>query len=110
MIAKIIKTTGEEKEVHFDNPNTIIEQLEKECNCGGFDTVNLRDGRIMLVDDNGYESKIVDRGNNHLEIVPLKGRKAVNAKATQLYLSVCVPGTTHQIVGDVAIVNDIDMR
>lgn len=51
------------------------------------DSVNLRDGRTMLVDDNG-----------HARGLP------INAKATKLYHGVCRPGTTHVIRGDVVIV------
>lgn len=58
------------------------------------DTVNLRDGRVMLVDDVG-----------HLR----EPKPPVNEKATQLYHSVCKPGTTHQILGDVAIVVDAEI-
>ncbi len=47
----------------------------------------------MAVDDLG-----------HVRVPP----KPVNAKATQLYHANCLPGTTHQIVGDVVIVLDDD--
>jgi hypothetical protein len=46
---------------------------------------------IMLVDDTGAND----------------GRP-VNAKATKLYHAVCVPGTTWQICGDVALAFDSD--
>lgn len=47
-------------------------------------------------------------GNGSFELKCIRARKPVNAKATELYHAVCKPGTTHQIVGDVAIVNDED--
>jgi hypothetical protein len=50
-------------------------------------TVDLRDGRVMLIDDNGYQKSLPD-----------------NPAATALYHSVCKPGTEHRIVGDVAVV------
>lgn len=53
------------------------------------DSVNLRDGRIMFVDDTGA----VDG-------------KPVNDQATKLYHAICKPGTTWQIRGDVAITLD----
>jgi len=57
----------------------------------GLDAVNLRNGMVMLVDDLGYDK----------ELNP-------NAIATALYHKICVPGTTHQILGDVVIVPDAD--
>jgi len=69
--------------------------------------VNLRDGRVMLVDDNGYETEAVPRDFG-VELVCKRARKPLNQAATRLYHSVCRPGTTHQIVGDVAIVWDKD--
>jgi hypothetical protein len=53
--------------------------------------VNLRDGRVMFVDDNGISKNL-----------------RVNAKATGLYHSVCRRGTTHQIRGDVVVAFDND--
>lgn len=53
--------------------------------------MNLRDGRVMLVDDNGL-AKGLPR----------------NPEATRLYHAVCRPGTTQPIVGDVAIALDED--
>lgn len=71
------------------------------------DTVNLRDGRVMLVDDAGYETTAVETaGGVHLK--PVRARKPLNQAATRLYHSVCRFGTEHQIVGDVAIVWDKD--
>jgi len=55
----------------------------------GLDFVNLHDGRVMAVDDTG----MVD------------GRP-VNPEATKLYHSVCRPGTTAPICGDVAVTLD----
>ncbi|MGH7462669.1 MAG: hypothetical protein ACREMA_16800, partial [Longimicrobiales bacterium] len=57
------------------------------------DTVNLRDeGRhVMLLDDLGHHKQL-----------------PVNQKASELYWSVCRPGTTHTIRGDVVIVRDDD--
>jgi len=54
-------------------------------------TVNLRDGRIMLVDDTGHHKGL-----------------PINAEATSLYHSICRPGTTWKIVGDAVIVFDAD--
>jgi hypothetical protein len=61
------------------------------CNC--LDTVFIGpQGRtVMFVDDTGA----IDN-------------KPINWKATALYRAVCMPGTVHQIHGDVVIVNDRD--
>jgi hypothetical protein len=47
----------------------------------------------MLVDDNGYAKQL-----------------PFNAKATKLYHSVCHPGTTSPIVGDVVLVKEEDFQ
>lgn len=87
---KVIRTDGTEQ--LLDAPVS-ISQIEKLIHAELLDTVNMRDaGRhVMLVDDNGISKGL-----------------PVNEKATQLYHSVCIPGTTHQIHGDVVIVPDDD--
>lgn len=55
------------------------------------DTVNLRDGRVMIVDDLGHQKRL-----------------ALNVEGTRLYHGVCVPGTKHKIMGIVAICRDED--
>lgn len=57
------------------------------------DTVNLRDGRLMLVDDQGHEKEL-----------------PINANATRFYLHVTRRGTSHVIRGDVAIARDADFE
>lgn len=100
----VIRTDGAEE--HVDAPFAEIGKLiGAEVTC----TVNLRDGRVMLVDDLGYETRTVEREPGRFELVPTKARKPVNAKATALYHAICKPGTTHQIVGDVAIVVDAEV-
>lgn len=64
---------------------------------------------VMIVDDHGYDTKAITDGNSTL-LVPMKARKPVNAEATRLYHLNCMPGTTHQIVGDVVIVPDEDFE
>ena len=83
MKAKIIKCDGTEKDIEGS-----FADIEKAIDARILDSVNLRNGKIMLVDDMG-----------HVEC-----RKQVNPKATKLYHSVCRPGTIHQIVGDVAVI------
>lgn len=60
----------------------------------------------MAVDDFGWETEETDHGNGHIKLRPVRARKPVNEKATELYHAICVPGTTHQIVGDMAIMHD----
>lgn len=63
----------------------------------------------MAVDDLGWETETIDHGDGRIEVKPIRARKPINAKATALYLAICRPGTTHQIVGDVAIFHDEDI-
>ena len=105
-IILIIRTSGAEEKVELRNESLLYDllhvELKAECLC----TVNLHDGRFMYVDDLGYETEAVEQPYG-IELRATKARKPVNKKATELYHSVCVPGTTHQIVGDVAIVEGV---
>jgi hypothetical protein len=105
--AKIIAKHGAE-ETLTTTVESAFADIEKAIGASCTDSVNLRDGRAMIVDDNGYDTKTIDHGGGRFEIKTTRARKPVNEKATKLYWSVCRPGTTHQIVGDVAIVNDAD--
>jgi hypothetical protein len=105
---KIIRTDGTE-EVHVTTTEACMRKVEQLIGATCLDTVNLRDGRVMMVDDSGYETELVEKAPGHVELKPMRALKPVNDKATQLYWSVCVPGTTHQIVGDVAIIADSDL-
>lgn len=115
MKVHIIRTDGRE-ERHDVSRTFAFETIHRLINAQTFDTVNLRDGRVMLVDDAGYEIREVDLGlqsgpgglAHTVRHEPVRARKPVNEKATALYHGVCRPGTTHQIVGDVAIVVDKD--
>ena len=92
---KIIPAVGDAYEKSFPKHSfftSIGKLLEWPDGC---DTVNLRDGTVMLVDDTAHIRN---------EIPP------VNPVATKLYHSVCRPGTTHEILGSVAIVNDKDFE
>lgn len=62
---------------------------------------------VMIVDDNGWNTEPVEHGRALL-LQPTTPRKPINAEATRLYLANCVPGTTHQIAGDVLVVPDDD--
>lgn len=107
MKVTIIRTSGANEEHDVARRET-IDAIQKLIGAGMTDTVNLRDGRVMFVDDNGYETETVDHGGGRIELRCTKARKPVNQEATKLYHGICKPGTTHQIVGDVAIVRDGD--
>jgi hypothetical protein len=64
---------------------------------------------VMAVDDNGWEYEVVQHNEQHFEHRAIKARKPINQRATELYHEICKPGTTHQIVGDVAIMHDGDV-
>ena len=85
---KVIRTSGAEEAI-AGRPR--IAAIETMIGADCLDTVSLRDGRVMLVDDNGIAKDL-----------------PVNPAATALYHGVCRPGTTHQIRGDVVIVHDED--
>lgn len=105
MKVQVIRTDGTEEDHEIPVSFAAIEKL---IGASCTDSVNLGDGSVMIVDDNGYDTETVDHGGGHFELKCVRARKPVNAKATQLYLAICVPGTTHQIVGDVAIALDAD--
>lgn len=65
---------------------------------------------VMIVDDDGWEYEVIDRGGGYFHHRPLRPKpgKLVNPAATAIY-QVCMPGTSHQIVGDVAICHDRDV-
>jgi hypothetical protein len=103
----ILRVDGTE-EVHEIDRARAVKEINRLIGADTFDAVNLRDGRVMLVDDNGYDCEFVDHGNANFEMRPLRARRPVNEKATALYHGICRAGTTHQIVGDVAIAVDAD--
>lgn len=94
MVAKVtvLKTDGTSQEYELPKPIR-IERLQRLIGCDLFDSVNLRDGRVMLVDDTG----LIDG-------------KPLNKEATKLYASVWRPELRDQlaIAGDVVIVVDED--
>lgn len=104
MNVHIIRVDGSEERTQMP-----FRDIAAAIAANGLDTVNLRDGRVMLVDDNGWEFNVVQTGPNGYSQVPTHARKPFNPKATALYHAVCIPGTTHQIVGDVAIVVDAEV-
>lgn len=90
---EILRTNGA-REHHEVGRHIVFDWIKRMISAPQMlDTVNLRDGRVMLVDDVG----LVDG-------------KPINAEATKLYHGICRPGTTHPICGDVAIALDEDFE
>lgn len=85
---KIIYPSGTERELSI--PLTIHE-IHALIGADICDTVNLRNGDVMLVDDLGHKKNLM-----------------INEKATAIYHKLCIPGTTHKILGTVVIVPDAD--
>ena len=81
----IIRVDGTEERASVAH----ISNVSKLIGADTMDSFNLRDGRVVMVDDTG----MIDG-------------KPVNAAATKLYHGICRPGTVHQIHGDVAILVD----
>lgn len=63
---------------------------------------------VMTVDDRGWETETIEHGPGHIELRPVRALRPINVEATRLYLANCVPGTTHQIAGDVYVCPDND--
>lgn len=107
---KIIFANGREQEL----PEPVsIRELASLINAKVLDTVILHGLgadplHVMCVDDQGYQIEEVETRPGHFELQAVLARKRVNIRATQLYHEHCKPGTTHAIVGDVAIVPDSD--
>lgn len=87
----ILRVSGSREEHHVRD-QIVMGWIKRMIGAGLLDTVNLRDGRVMMVDDTGM---IDDR--------------EINPEATRLYHAVSRPGNPHSIHGDVAIVVDADL-
>lgn len=107
MRVTVIRTDGS-TEFHDVMKKQAIKEICALIHAETLDSVNLRDGSVMMVNDRGWETKTLDKGNGNIELVPQKNLLPVNHEATQLYHRICLPGTTHKIVGDVAIALDED--
>ena len=82
---EIIRVNGTHETASVDRGNW-LKQIEQLISASCLDSVDLRDGRIIFVDDLGYSRDLPD-----------------NAEATGLYHRVCKAGITHRIKGDVVI-------
>lgn len=89
----LIKANGETSKHQFQR--LTISNIKKLVDYDIFDCVNLRDGRVMMVDDISHTREV---------------KPPINEEATRLYHSVCVLGTTWPILGDVIVTNDADWQ
>jgi hypothetical protein len=105
------------------------EERQKLMSCDSFDRVQI--GKLlplddpdhnltMIVDDLGWEFDTIDAEGNIVTMEemfehpergpfqnkPTKPKKPVNKLATVFYHAICIPETTHQIVGDVIICHE----
>ena len=112
MMRKLIRTDG----TSMDLPSRLSSaEIRTLIGVETLGTVNLRHMgaplHVMLIDDEGYESQLVEKRPGHFELRPVRARKPVNVEATRLYHLNCIPaGMTHQIVGDVVVVPDDDFE
>jgi hypothetical protein len=107
MIVLILRTNGT-RERYEVAPDEALDKIRELIGAKVLDAVNLRDGRVMLVDDHGYAVVEVKHAD-YIELRPVRMLKPPNAAATALYHATCKPGTTHQIVGDAAVIRDNDL-
>jgi hypothetical protein len=105
----LIKADGSEQVIAGKPENRTMHKLVGDCldfvRIGKLDNSDL----TMAVDDFGYETVTIDHGNGKIELKPIAARLPDNAKATEFYHAICLPGTIHRIVGDVVIFHDDDV-
>jgi len=109
----ILRTDGRE-EIHEVPRKTFRDTVSTLIGAVHLETLRVVNG-FMILDEDGYDVELVDHGPGRfegeeyvlrVERRAVHARKPVNAKATALYHEVCPPGTTHEIVGDVAFVKE----
>lgn len=83
----IIRTSGAVEEIAGADPLTYAEVADL-IGATMLDVVNLRDGRMLFIDESGHPKGLPD-----------------NPHGTGLYWSVCRPGTTHRVAGDVVVLS-----
>jgi hypothetical protein len=92
MNVEVLRVDGT-RELHVIGKHNAIRTIHRLIGCETGDSVNLRDGRVMCVDDTG-----------------LNDGKPINKQATELYWSIYPLAKKSQqpIAGDVAIALDED--
>lgn len=105
---EILRTNGT-KEEHEVGKHILLPWIQRMIGADTTDSFRLKDGttRVCILNDHGYQIEEVHAGNR-IYLKPTKALLPVNHEATKLYHRICVPGTKHEIVGDVAIAFDED--
>ena len=105
---EILRTNGT-RELHEVGKHILMDWIHRMIGADTTDSFRLKDGtdRVCILDDHGYDTEQIE-SNGVIYLKPTNALKPVNEEATRLYHRICVPGTTHQIVGDVAIAHDGD--
>lgn len=113
MQIRLLSTDGSEQAA-IVNKDLIWAWLRDRLAAANLEFVNLRDGRILIVDQDGWASQLVERDplpgyDTTHELVPTIARKPVNPAATALYRTIAPDRyREHSIVGDAAVVLDKD--
>jgi hypothetical protein len=112
MTVTILRSSGTEERYAIAREELAV-AIARLIDARTIEAVRLRSGRVMLVDEDGYDVELVARTPPPgyafaYERVPVRALKPANPPATALYHDVCPAGTTHEIVGDVAIVEAAD--
>jgi len=106
----VIRADGTEKVTRAEKP--VVRAIARAIGAETLDFVTLtwnavgQPDLMMAVDDQGWEYEVIEHSPTHYEHRPTRARKPINPRATEFYLRICKPGTTHQIVGDVALCRD----
>jgi hypothetical protein len=92
MRVHLIRADGTEQFIELDDEPSrpLLAKIGRLIGAQALDSFNLHNGKRVWVDDLGGAKNL-----------PL------NRKATAIYHSICIPGTRHEIVGDVAIVPEV---
>jgi hypothetical protein len=101
---EIIRTDGTH-ERHLLLKDGLLRRIEELIGADCTDAVNLCDGRVLIVNDRGYETEVIQHDAGHIELKPVRALLPLNPEATRIYRSVTRPNE-HNIVGDVAITED----
>ena len=63
LTVRILRIDGEEEShILTGGPAGAMKTIAAMIGAANLDTINLRDGRVMIVDDDGYEVELVDHG------------------------------------------------
>jgi hypothetical protein len=103
---EIIRTNGT-RETRLIAKPTLLRSIKRFIGAEVTDTVNLRDGRVMICNDNGWETETIEQSPGHIVLKPVRALLPINEVATQMYWKL-TRTREHRIAGDVAIAKDED--